>query len=279
MIVVPRAESSSTTSSPLTTTASHSGITIYGTNTYTDIFGSSATSTPASSQDSTDNSDSKNNFAKSVLEYVFLAVALFLLICITWRRMLRVRRINQPFFGRGVTPAAAAAGERFSPFPQTRPQFAGPSFGAHSFNPYVHLAHLPASYHPSNNRRTQGVDIGPGGQRQGGVSDYNAETGDKDVLPAYDKFGGPPQYVELDATRFAGTPVAGNPSATNVPAIFSQQSPPASDLQPSAHASSSTPPSPGSSSSPGQARDLTSTAFATDTSTTASATDTSRHHA
>jgi len=267
MIVVPRAESLLTTTTG-SVSASHTGVTVYNTNTSPDIL-ASAISTPASSQDGGDNGDSKNNFAKSVLEYVFLAVALFLLICITWRRMLRVRRANQPFFGRGVTPAAA--GEQISPFPRTRPQFAGPSFGAHSFNPYVHLAHLPASYHPSNNRRTQGADIGPGGRRQGGISDYNGETGDKDALPAYDKFGGPPQYVELDATRFTGTPIAGNPSATNVPA------PPASDLRPSAHASSSTPPSPSSSSSPGQAGDSTSTTFATDTSTTV--TDTSRHHA
>lgn len=43
------------------------------------------------------------------------------------------------------------------------------------------------------------ADIGAGGRRMaGGPSDYNGELGDqdKDALPAYDKFGGPPGYID-----------------------------------------------------------------------------------
>lgn len=56
------------------------------------------------------------------------------------------------------------------------------------------------------------ADIGAGGRRvAGGPSDYNGELGDqdKDALPAYDKFGGPPGYIDaLPALPAVGSTTA-----------------------------------------------------------------------
>jgi hypothetical protein len=55
--------------------------------------------------------------------------------------------------------------------------------------------------------------------------DYNGELGAKDDLPAYDNFGGPPKYFELDLqnrnrpplNRTAHTPIVGLENANSHP--------------------------------------------------------------
>ncbi|PFH50192.1 hypothetical protein AMATHDRAFT_61521 [Amanita thiersii Skay4041] len=79
-----------------------------------------------------------------------------------------------------------------------------------------HLRSLPSAYYPDQTRRTHGTGIDDGGRRLDGngagagagagayVSDHDGALGDKDVLPAYDCFGGPPKYVELEFLRRVG---------------------------------------------------------------------------
>ncbi|KAF8656114.1 hypothetical protein AX16_002752 [Volvariella volvacea WC 439] len=67
-------------------------------------------------------------------------------------------------------------------------------------------------------RGTRGADIGAGGRRgveSGlGISDHDGILDDKDALPAYDMFGGPPKYADLERTR-GRTPSNAAPVAVN----------------------------------------------------------------
>ncbi|KAF9061801.1 hypothetical protein BDP27DRAFT_1337587 [Rhodocollybia butyracea] len=93
-------------------------------------------------------------------------------------------------------------GSHLRSIPRTR--FPSASFGTLSA---YDLTHVPAAYNPhasiaayssaSRSHRTRAADIGEGGRRLGpGLSDHNVDMGEKDVLPAYDKHGGPPRYID-----------------------------------------------------------------------------------
>jgi hypothetical protein len=62
------------------------------------------------------------------------------------------------------------------------------------------LATYPAAYFGHGNRRTHALDIDADGRRLGHTAflDHEGELRDKDVLPAYDIYGGPPKYNELE---------------------------------------------------------------------------------
>lgn len=69
--------------------------------------------------------------------------------------------------------------------------------------PGPHLTGIPAAYmgqtRPS--RRARATDIDSNGRRLGSLPvemDHDGELGAKDDLPAYDNFGGPPKYFELN---------------------------------------------------------------------------------
>ena len=69
----------------------------------------------------------------------------------------------------------------------------------HPAYPDPFLREIPAAYiHPS--RRTRARDIDSSGRRQDipNEMDHDGDLGANDALPAYDNFGGPPKYFELD---------------------------------------------------------------------------------
>jgi hypothetical protein len=71
------------------------------------------------------------------------------------------------------------------------------------------LAGLPAAYTRRNLRRTNGADIDQSGRRFRDIDvelDYGGPLNDKDVLPAYDHFGSPPKYADVEAQRIVATP-------------------------------------------------------------------------
>ncbi|KAJ7591380.1 hypothetical protein C8J56DRAFT_1163348 [Mycena floridula] len=183
---IPRAESISSFAAPsasLSSTASASGITV-------PAAPFDPTGLPPDSSNVADsNNNNKGDFGKAMVEYIFLALAFLLLVMISWRRILRIRRIRQ-----GLEQPSTV----HYTYPRTRPVFSPysqPPFG---------MTPLAAAY-STDRRPTRGAGIGPGGQRDA------PEVGDKDVLPAYDKFGSPPQYAE----RAAVTPAPPlDPSAT-----------------------------------------------------------------
>ncbi|KAK0472473.1 hypothetical protein IW261DRAFT_1507622 [Armillaria novae-zelandiae] len=57
---------------------------------------------------------------------------------------------------------------------------------SHFFMSHRSLSDIPMAYHPPT--RTRAARIAQG------------DRGDKDALPAYDKAGGPPKYVEIEST-------------------------------------------------------------------------------
>jgi len=74
---------------------------------------------------------------------------------------------------------------------------------------YPPLAGLPAAHTRRNLRRTNGADIDQSGRRFRDTDvelDYGGPLNDKDVLPAYDHFGSPPKYADVEAQRIVATP-------------------------------------------------------------------------
>lgn len=61
------------------------------------------------------------------------------------------------------------------------------------------LTGFPPAYLQHSTRRIRAVDVDSSGRRAVTTQlDYDRELGDKDALPAYDIYGGPPKYFELE---------------------------------------------------------------------------------
>lgn len=109
---------------------------------------------------------------------VIVIVALVFLL-ILWRLYV-LRRINR---SRGLFPSIGNSGPRSWERP----------YGS-SYQPYRAPVVLPMDDAYSPSRQVRAADTDAGGRRLGslGVSDSDR----KDELPAYDKFGGPPRYLQ-----------------------------------------------------------------------------------
>jgi len=72
---------------------------------------------------------------------------------------------------------------------------------------------LPPAYIGCSTRRTRAADIDTSGRRLTTAElDHDGELGDKDALPAYDSYGGPPKYFEMEMhTRLFGSGSASRP--------------------------------------------------------------------
>ncbi|KAK0451221.1 uncharacterized protein EV420DRAFT_1646296 [Desarmillaria tabescens] len=114
-----------------------------------------------------------NGAAKSTLEWLFVALVCLLTLSIIIRRMmqLRARHIPMSHFFRSHRPVSPARGYPVS----SPPRYTLPR-----------LSDIPVAYHPPTRMRAAGPV--PEGQS------------DKDALPAYDKAGSPPKYVEAEST-------------------------------------------------------------------------------
>lgn len=67
---------------------------------------------------------------------------------------------------------------------------------------------LPAAYLGRRDRRVRGHDVDTDGRRHRAATtdlDHDGPLSGKDLLPAYDYFGGPPKYAELDLQRSSMT--------------------------------------------------------------------------
>jgi hypothetical protein len=90
--------------------------------------------------------------------------------------------------------------EPTNPNGQTYPPFPDPN-----------LTGFPAAYISTRNRRTHATDIDSDGRRLGELPaeiDHDGELGGKDVLPAYDNFGGPPKYFEVEMESRSRPPLS-----------------------------------------------------------------------
>lgn len=133
---------------------------------------------------------------QSVLEYLFLALVAFIIICFFFRRFRRVRRQPQ----RQVTflPSAWRRYPNFRRPVEFQPQH--PDRQSYPACPDPVLREIPAAHINPSNRRTRARDIDTSGRRQDipTETDHDGDLGANDALPAYDNLGGPPKYVELD---------------------------------------------------------------------------------
>lgn len=93
------------------------------------------------------------------------------------------------------------ASRRYRNFPQpVVPQPLHPDRQSYPAYPDPFLRVIPAAYIHPPSRRTRARDIDSGGRRQDIPTemDHDGNLGANDPLPAYDNFGGPPKYFELD---------------------------------------------------------------------------------
>ncbi|KAF4611703.1 hypothetical protein D9613_004044 [Agrocybe pediades] len=151
--------------------------------------------------------DSKNNLAKSILEYLFLGVVLLVVLAVVFRRFLTLKRSNQPLTAFFVPTPDRRRGHIYAR--QTFPRTTGlpPIDPRNLVYPEPHLTGMPAAYRGINLRRVQAEDVDIYGRRLGHGTelDHDGVLGDKDHLPAYDNIGGPPKYAEIELqTRLFG---------------------------------------------------------------------------
>ncbi|KAK0184850.1 hypothetical protein F5146DRAFT_1073899 [Armillaria mellea] len=134
------------------------------------------TSTVSAATEATDGaslgSSSSNGAAKSTLEWLFITLVCLLILSIISRRImqLKARRVPVSHFFRSHQSMSPSRG-----FPVTAPGYTLPQ-----------LSEIPVAYHPAARARAGGI--------------AQEDRGDKDVLPAYDKAGSPPKYVEIEST-------------------------------------------------------------------------------
>ncbi|KAE9400648.1 hypothetical protein BT96DRAFT_938463 [Gymnopus androsaceus JB14] len=166
----------------------------------------STTSVLPSASSSSPGGESVTSFSKNVLEWLFLALVVLALATVIHRRLNSLRR-------NGIPPSSFFSARSHNLNPRLRaPRTAGRFPSAYSNSLSAYVANVPVAYDPfarfpysgespnrssSNQTATRAADIDAGGRRAaGGPSDYNGDMGDKDALPAYDKFGGPPGYID-----------------------------------------------------------------------------------
>ncbi|KAF7976557.1 hypothetical protein HWV62_6217 [Athelia sp. TMB] len=132
--------------------------------------------------------------SKSILEWVFLVIAIVLLAAFLFLRTVQLRKRHQPLtrFFSSTGPSPSYTGR-----PQSVPRTGLPAFGVlparYPLTPemlYPSLEPLPSAY--TRGQRTRAADTDEGGRRAGGADDDA-----KDMLPAYEGGGGPPKYMEL----------------------------------------------------------------------------------
>ncbi|KAK0200541.1 hypothetical protein DFS33DRAFT_1490910 [Desarmillaria ectypa] len=130
--------------------------------------------------------EATNGAAKSTLEWLFVTLVCLVILSIISRRMmqLRARQIPVSHFFRSHRPASPARG-----YPVSSPRYTLPR-----------LSDIPVAYHPPARTRAAGP-------LQEGQSD-------KDALPAYDKAGSPPKYVEIESTLIPRVDSERSPSIT-----------------------------------------------------------------
>ncbi|KAL0057655.1 hypothetical protein AAF712_015696 [Marasmius tenuissimus] len=199
------------------------------------------TVTPPTQQ--TSDRDRTNQTAKTILEWLFLGFALLLLAAIALRRLNKLRNDGIPlsqFFhrnnryrrarSRGLLSSPVTT--EISPRERRLPRTTGlPALSPTTASAPYHLAEIPVArlsgdrhgndryahqinhllYGPARRARTRAADIDRGGRRgvgeQGVERDYGGDDEDDEDggLPAYDKHGGPPVYVEVLGIRAAHT--------------------------------------------------------------------------
>ncbi|KAJ4483548.1 hypothetical protein J3R30DRAFT_1797901 [Lentinula aciculospora] len=161
----------------------------------------SPTSTSSASPSELDPDSTTQMLTKDVLEWLFLALVVLVMGSIIYRRLYALKRNRLP-----ITAFFSAHNPRRNAGTISRPTRPFPSAFGSSLSAYD-LTNVPTAYNPFSSMytstltghriQTQAADIDSGGRRVGSQSDYHNEFADqKDMLPAYDKSGSPPGYID-----------------------------------------------------------------------------------
>ncbi|KAK0480451.1 hypothetical protein EDD18DRAFT_1196453 [Armillaria luteobubalina] len=126
-------------------------------------------------------SSSSDGAAKSTLEWLFIALVCILVLSIISRSASRTR-------------------VAFLYFSSLHVCFSRISCCCTGIHITPQLSDIPMAYHPPTRARAAGVT--------------QEDGGDKDVLPAYDKAGSPPKYVEIESTPIPPVDSERAPSVT-----------------------------------------------------------------
>ncbi|KAF8632471.1 hypothetical protein AX15_001870 [Amanita polypyramis BW_CC] len=183
---------------------------------------------------STHSGQSSGQLAKNVIIYILLAFAVLLSLFLTFKRLRHLQRSDQPlrrFFSVPRFKSSPLSNHPHSETtpgrPHTRPRRRPPShYVDHDHTDYPdtalydddvrypittspHLSSdlraLPLAYYPYGNgrrapvRRTRAANVDEQGRRLDSRWDPDQQSmDDKEMLPAYDKYGGPPGYVDME---------------------------------------------------------------------------------
>ncbi|KAJ7304782.1 hypothetical protein DFH08DRAFT_521553 [Mycena albidolilacea] len=171
--------------------------------------------------DSAQPSNAKADLAKTVIEWLFVVIAVILIACLFLRKMFGTRASDSSLHLPDTLNTRASSAFGLPPtvdtpaylctyvatYPIAHPL---PVHGGHSRPSHFRYARTPL-------RATTGRDIDPAGRRAHEDVDSELGLGDKDVLPAYDGRDRPPKYaVAAAAARRPTMPIAGAASAVGV---------------------------------------------------------------
>jgi len=157
----------------------------------------------------------KPSLTKTVFAYIFLVAGVLLVICLLLRRLMLIRAQNRPFYhvlfstrSRPTAPTMPRTSSR------TTEGYIDPGY------PY-YPSHLPRplrAYFLRNSRTTHAADVDAAGRRDAGqqLNDHDGPLTDKDILPAYDTYGGPPTYADI-AMRSTRTCDVGSGDISSIP--------------------------------------------------------------
>jgi len=173
-----------------------------------------------SNSDPNDNNDGDglgdprgSGLSKSVLEYVFISVVVFIIACIVARRY-RLLRLQRPA-GSNYSDMNASQRDGYRRFPNdVELQYQNSRGQPYPQYPDSDMTGFPPAHIGHNRRRTQAPDIDSRGRRLGDPTteidhcNLGNKDGNKDELPAYDTLGGPPKYFELNTQTLNRPPLS-----------------------------------------------------------------------
>jgi len=175
-------------------------------------------------------SNQTGGLAKSVLEYLFLSVALLIVGCTVFRRLVKFKRTHKPLrtFFHPENATTSPSHLRAHSYPRTTGL--PPIYNdGRPYPPYPDhfLTGFPPVYLGHTGRRTNAGDVDARGRRLADRTvelDHDGELGDKDALPAYEVYGGPPKYIELEfQSRLLGNETR-RPSPADAPSSSGDES-------------------------------------------------------
>jgi len=142
-----------------------------------------------------------SGLSKSVLEYVFISVVVFIIACIVARRY-RLLRLQRPV-GSNYPDMNASQRYGYRSFPNdVELQYQNSRGQPYPQYPDSDMTGFPPAHIGHTRPRTQAPDIDAYGRRLG-------DPTEKDELPAYNSLGGPPKYFELNTQTLNRPPLSG----------------------------------------------------------------------